>query len=65
MKHWKVDYSIRYNISGEVEEHDMIVTAMNITEAIEVAAKKIADSLHTLNLDAVIWNVGIIEDDVF
>ncbi len=65
MKHWKISYSIRWNNTGAVEEKDMIVEAMNIIEAVENAAEDIAAGVHEPNLDVVIWNVGIMEDDVF
>jgi len=44
----------------------MIVEADNIIEAVEVAARKYAEQPPTSeNSDMVIWNVGIMEDEVF
>lgn len=74
MKHWKVDYSVRHNsaffhgvpAARRIEELDMIVEADNIIEAVEVAARKYAEQPPTSeNSDMVIWNVGIMEDEVF
>ena len=66
MKHWRVDYSINY-IDGRVEEKAAIVEARNITVALGIAINDVTDPLKG-RLDvtrATIWNIGIMEDDVF
>lgn len=65
MKHWKITYSVRYNVTGEVEEHEMFVKADNIIDAIKTAADHLSKEPYEANTDLVIWNAGIMEDDVF
>lgn len=65
MKHWKIRYSIRYNVTNEVDEHETFVEADNIIDAIKAAADQLSKEPYDPNTDLVIWNVGIMEDDVF
>lgn len=66
MKHWKVSYSVRNNETREIKEYDVMVKALNIVEALNVSAKVISEMPNPLpNSDIVIWNIGIMEDDVF
>ena len=64
--HWTVDYSIMY-INGEFEEKRATLEARNIRAAIDEADRKIRRPLREDPevTDVVIWDVGIIEDDVF
>lgn len=69
MKHWTVDFSIRYR-RGEVghEEQLIKIEAENITIALGKAIQHInmIRARDTGNIDQiVIWNISIIEDDVF
>ena len=66
MKHWTVDYSVRY-INGEIEEKRASLEAGNIRAAVDEADRKIRRPLRDDPevTDVVIWDVGIIEDDVF
>lgn len=66
MKHWRVDYTIKY-IDGREEELDVTLEANSIVAAADLAVKNIEDP-QTNNpeiSDIVIWNVGIMENDVF
>ena len=66
MKHWRVDYAIKY-IDGREEEKVAMVEARNITAALNLAINDVTDPLKG-RLDvslATIWNIGIMEDDVF
>ena len=66
MKHWRIDYTVEY-IDGRHEELTAEVEARNITVALWLAINDVTDPLKK-RLDvsrAVIWNVGIMEDDVF
>lgn len=63
-KHWKADYAVICN--GVYEEDSFIITAVNIMEAVnranellELVAKEFAAEKWC------IWNVGIIEQNVF
>ena len=60
MKHWKVDYSIRYAMG--IDEESIIVEAETINEALRLAEGLIKD---VPGEEVVIWDVGIMEDDVF
>ena len=66
MKHWRIDYTIEY-IDGKQEEREATLEARNITKALELAIINITDPLKVVPevSRTVIWNVGIIEDDVF
>lgn len=66
MKHWKIDYAVK-NAAGH-EEKSLVVEAVNIDDALSrahkaVATKELPASRHGDRF--VIWNIGIIEDDVF
>lgn len=66
MKHWRVDYSIRY-VNGRIEEKEAMLEAMSITAASYKAFVNIVEPMHRESyVDAVvIWAIGIIEEDVF
>ena len=62
MKHWKVDFStIQHN--AVVEESEIIVEAMTISGALGKAHKEL-NNMIVEGYDFVIWNIGIMEDDV-
>lgn len=60
MKHWKVDYSVRGAIG--INELYVIVEADDIHEALDIAEDKIEERPGE---EVVIWDIGIMEDDVF
>ena len=60
MKHWKVEYSVRS--MKDVDERYITVEAVDIHEALTTAEKTIEKNPCE---KIVIWDVGIIEDDVF
>ena len=66
MKHWRIDYTIEY-INGRKEENEARLEARSITNALELAIANITNPLRTVPevSRVVIWDVGIIEDDVF
>lgn len=66
MKHWSVDYSIKY-INGKVKEGQATVEARNITIAVGLALANIRNPMmkDPEISDVVIWDVGIVEDEVF
>ena len=61
MKHWKVDYSTKTSLG--IREDDLIVEAATIDEALLTAREAIIAKEAPATI--VIWDVGIIEDDVF
>jgi len=66
MKHWKIDYTVK-TADGQ-EDRDLIVEAASIDDALAkahkaVAAKEMPES-KTGDM-FVIWDVGIMEDEVF
>ena len=66
MKHWKIDYAVK-KAAGQ-EEKSLLVEATTIDDALSKAHKAIAmkELQESKPEDMfVIWNVGIIEDDVF
>ena len=65
MKHWLIDYSIRIDDTGEVEELDMTVEALNIVDAISTASHTISEQPLGPGLTVVIWHAGIMEENVF
>lgn len=70
MKHWTVDFSIKYRTGDvAVEELTIQVEAENITIALGKALQYINESYRDKEKrgieQIVIWNVSIIEDDVF
>ncbi len=69
MKHWRVDFSIKYR-RGEVavEEVTLKIEGENITIALGKAIQHINQIREEDqgNIDQiVIWDIGMIEDDVF
>lgn len=66
MKHWMIDYSIKY-INGTVKEGQATVEARNISIALGMALGNIRKPMmqDPEITDVVIWGVGIIEDEVF
>ena len=66
MKEWKVSYSVCY-MDGRVEEREETVMADDIIKALTIAETQIRIPLELdpRIMDAVIWDVGIIGDDVF
>lgn len=63
-KHWKVDYSTRKD--GVQEEDSFILVALSIQEALETAQTLLIQVYKGYEWnDVVIWNIGIMEDDVF
>ena len=66
MKHWIVDFSIKYT-NGTVEEGQATLEAKNITIALGMALGNIRKPMlqDPEISDVVIWGVGIVEDEVF
>lgn len=66
MKHWSIDYSIKY-IDGTVKEEQATLEARNISIAVGMALGNIRKPMmqDPEITDVVIWGVGIIEDEVF
>lgn len=66
MKHWIVDYSIKYT-NGTVKEGQATLEAKNITIALGMALGNIRKPMlqDPEISDVVIWGVGIVEDEVF
>lgn len=66
MKHWLIEYSIKY-VSGKKKEGQAKLTAGNITIALGMALGNIAYPLmqDPEISDVVIWSIAIVEDDVF
>ena len=66
MKHWMIDYSIKY-INGTVKEGQATVGARNISIALGMALGNIRKPMlqDPEISDVVIWDVGIVEDEVF
>lgn len=66
MKHWIVDYSVRF-MNGSIEEYRTDFLTDTIKEALDMAEKMTAelkdkdDSIEQI----VIWSIGIQEMDVF
>lgn len=66
MKHWRVDWAIKY-VNGKEKELVGTVEAQSITVALAIA---INDFMGPRKNDpeiseVVIWSIGIIEDKVF
>lgn len=66
MKHWKISYSVKR--FGEIKEKELFLEAANIDDALAKAHKAVA----TKELPGskagdmfAIWDVGIMEDEVF
>lgn len=66
MKHWMIDYLIKY-INGTVKEGQATVEARNISIALGMALGNIRKPMlqNPEISDVVIWYVGIVEDEVF
>lgn len=66
MKHWKISYSVKR--MDEIKEKELILEATNIDDALAKAHKAVA-TMELPDSKAgdmfVIWDVGIMEDDVF
>ena len=66
MKHWLVDYSVKS--ADDITEKDILVEAASIDDALSKAHKTVATK-ELPNIKPgdriVIWNIGIIEEDVF
>ena len=63
-KHWKIDYATMKE--GVQEEGSFIIVALSINEALTNAqALLIRVSVDYGWNNVVIWNIGIMEDDVF
>ena len=66
MKHWIADYTVKYKDGREEEKHTE-VEEHDITRAL---ATVINEVVNPIRMDpeveeVVVWNIGIIEDDVF
>lgn len=64
MKHWKVSYAIR-NFLNESIEDEIIIEAGSIGVALNKAYKKLNEIIDTEKFEYVIWDIGIIEDNVW
>ena len=66
MKHWMINYAVKY-VDGRTEEKRAIVEGRYMVTALGTALLDIIDPLLKQDdvADAVIWNIGIMEDDVF
>ena len=69
MKNWKdwlVNYAVKYK-DGSIEEKRAIVKGRYMVTALGTALLDIIDPLLEREdvREAVIWNIGIIDDDVF
>ena len=67
MKHWIANYSVKHKDGHEVEVEVANIEATNIIEALEIIKQDHTDPLRD-NPDVecvIIWNVGIVDDDVF
>lgn len=65
-KHWKISYSMMYR-NGSVQEAEATIAADTIDQALKMAQLNITKPLHQTGAyeDIVIWDVAIMEDDVF
>ena len=60
MKHWKVDYA--FKLGDVIYEDFFVVTAPCVKEAVSIAV----DMLGIANdIPRFIWNIGIIEEEIF
>ena len=66
MKHWRVDYSIKY-VNGVKKELVGTVEAQSIAVAYGTAFNNIVEPRKNDPeiSEVVIWSIGIIEDEVF
>lgn len=70
MKTWVVDYSVRYDdgphVERDEEECSMQLKANTLMEAYNMALVRVQERMEAEDLyDAVIWNVGIVDDNVW
>lgn len=64
LKHWKADYAVICN--GVYEEDSFIISAGNIVEAVNRATELLNMVAKEFGAEKwSIWNVGIMEQDVF
>ena len=65
MKDWRIDYSCRTE-SGSEAELGFILQAESISEALRLANERIQQMKDAGDFaEAVIWDVGIMQDDVW
>ena len=66
MKHWNIKYAVRY-VNGKQQEFEKTVRAQSITIALAVAINSYIEPAKDDPgiSEVVIWNIGIVEDDVF
>ena len=66
MKHWMINYDVKYK-DGHIEEKRATVKGRYMVTALGTALLDIIDPLLEREdvREAVIWNIGIMEDDVF
>ena len=65
-KHWKISYSMMYR-NGSVQEAESTIAADTIDQALKMAQLNITKPILQTGAyeDIVIWDVAIMEDDVF
>ena len=65
-KHWKISYSMLYR-NGSVQEAEATIAADTIDQALKMAQLNITKPILQTGAyeDIVIWDVAIMEDDVF
>lgn len=65
-KHWKISYSMLYR-NGSVQEAEATIAADTIDQALKMAQLNITKPMLQTGAyeDIVIWDVAIMEDDVF
>ena len=63
MKHWKVDYAVVEN-NKVIEEAFIVVEARNISSALNRGYKHLEEIIDTENYRYVVWDVGIMEEDI-
>ena len=67
MKTWIANYSVKFK-DGRKKEYEVVdIKANTITDALEVVKRDLIDILENdpYVVQAVIWNIAIVEDDVF
>ena len=65
MKSWLITYSVKYD-DGTEEERKMTVEAVNLFDAYMIVHEKVQCMIGDWKIkDAVIWDVGIIDDYVW
>ncbi len=69
-KHWKIDYALKL-ADGTTQEDALTLVAESIIEACSKAydvlhdLMKQSNAFETVVEDAVVWNAGMIEEDMF